>query len=387
MLFYFFLLCSMCVLEKCTRNTELVLIRRSGRQRLSFSVLLCFCVLLFFYTFRSSSVGWDTENYLRVFQSVDSVDIFHHWEEPGWLYLLKLVHKISASQQVFFCIIGTLSLLPVIFLIQKCSQDFLFSLVCYYMLGLYFNLMNQQRTSFATAICAMSFYLLYRGKRMPAFLLIFPAFLIHKSSLIFLVYLLFILCFKRLSKKIVLVCAVGTAFVFVFYDFIFGKLADVFFGQYLTESHLRMHNQGGNLKMFLVFLGLAAVLWHIYAHTDKIPQDLIPQDWNGRMDLREDGRNQDRLNFMLFTALLFSLMLQAISLKNAMIARFSNYFSIYLIILIPNTLYRLRNRGNRQIWKAAILSVLLVYMVIYLRFSENGFGRDGVIPYLMDFSR
>ena len=64
-----------------------------------------------------------------------------------------------------------------------------------------------------------------------------------------------------------------------------------------------------------------------------------------------------------------------------MIARFSNYFNIYYVIAIPNALDLVKNKTNKVYYQLILMVVLIIFMTVYLVFSEKGAGHDGVVPY------
>lgn len=327
-------------------------------------------LLLLLYTFRSVNVGWDTATYLNIFKHSLQEKIFHSYLEPGWVILNQFFYKICPTQQMFFAGIGGLGILTFWYAVKRLSCDIYLSFLCCYLLGFYFNLMNQQRECIAVMICMISFYLLYQDQTIPAILATLTAIMFHKSAFIFLGYIVFIKVVKKYNYKLYMIVGSGTIVVLIFFDKLFDFATRLFYGQYITEEHLVKHLTPGNLKVFAAYLALFGILFYLDKRSYRTDSEI---------DRKHEAKRR-----MLFTAVIFSLILQLISIKSHMIARFSNYFSIYFTILIPDVLERIHKPEVRRQYRYLIIAILFVFMIIYLRFSENGFGRDGVIPYTFE---
>ncbi len=344
-------------------------------------LIFSFVILAFLYTVRGQSVGWDSKNYMDIFMSAPSMKVFHSYLEPGWVFLIKIIYMISNTQYMYFFTIGIIGIGCYYLSVKKLSENPDWSIILYFMLGNYFNLMNQERIQIAVSICMFSFWFLYKKNYISAFIIVFLACTIHESAFIFLAFIIFDIVVKKYSYKLYMLVSAGVLFVFLMYDKLFMLLTRYFYTSYTTESTLIRHTKGGNLKIFLIF----AVFLVILFFADKKSWENGDNTYRIKVrntELNRVGDDPSRLRKLLYTAVLFAMALQFISIKNAMIARFSNYFSVYFTILIPNVLGRIRNTKVRWQYGFLLFLILFAYMVIYLVFSENGFGRDGVVPYI-----
>ena len=164
----------------------------------------------------------------------------------------------------------------------------------------------------------------------------------------------------------------------LFYDQLFGFATKYYYTSYTTEAQLIKEASGGNLKDFIALSVLSLVIWYVDRINNK---SRVFEDYEIKQ--YSDVINISRLRKLLMTAILFSLSLQFISIRSTMIARFSDYFSIYFSILIPLVFSQCENKRVKVQYRALIFIILIIYMTFYLRFSEGGLGRDGVIPYLI----
>lgn len=353
------------------------ILKRSRRGAESYMVL-SFIVLLLFFTIRDISVGWDTIPYVDQYRDMDTVDPFDSYLEPGWLLFNKFLYSISHSPNMFFLGTGILGMGAFFFSARKLSSDMVMSVLFYYMFTMYFNLMNQVRCQIAVSICTISFCFLYKKKYIPSMLATIVAFLIHDSALVFFIYTAFVSIFKTLNKKTYAIIILGVVGVFIAYNYLIGFISAYYYTSYFEEERLAKHTKGGNLKIFLIlfvvflFIQLINIIYKRIKKRNPLSHMIQAYD--------------ERLDTMLQTAVVFCLCIQLISINNAMIARFGNYFFIYLSILIPNTIEKLRPSNDKSFFKLIFYTLAFAFMIISLAFSEDGYGREGVIPYVINLN-
>lgn len=369
MIFYFGLLIFMVLLARLVSTKTI-----KGTNGVTAFGVITYGILLFLYTFRSLSVGWDTETYVQIFMSAPSRNVSTDYLEKGWVILNKVIYAISPTKTMFFFVVGAIALTCFFKVTKRYSKNICLSIIIYYMMCFYFSLMNQQRCDMAICICMVAFVFLYERKYFWSVLITLFASTMHKSALVFLLFIIFDLCIKKYSKKIFTFFGLAVAFVFIFFNRIFLFLTRYYYTSYLTESRFLDEIKPGNLNLFLCFLLLfIAVLFldinRIKQLTDTIVTDNYPEDL--------------RLTKLLYTSVLFALAFQLFSLKNGMIARFANYFSIYFPIVIANAIEN-NNGKNKRIVSTCVFSLLIIFMIISLKFSENGMGKDNVIPYIFN---
>ena len=359
-------------------NSAIVIRGVSKTRKLYIFTALSFLLLLFFYAVRGDSVGWDTNNYFFYFNHLDTF-VYTGFLEYGWVFILNRIHSITSNHIFYQFVIGSIGIGTFFYAAKKLSYNMAFSIVIYFMQGMWFNLMNQQRNAIASCICMISFCFLVKKRYIPALLANIIAYLIHDSALVFLIFIIFNYLLKKRRKTAYIIFGAGALFVTVFYRPIYTILVKRFYPSYTTELQLIRETEGGNLKMMVFYVAVIAVVYYIDRRTVEIQES---ENKNIETFSLYNFMERDREKFLLYMALCFSIFFQFISINNTMIARFSNYFSVYLTILIPNVLSKIKSHRNKLQYTIIILMIYFAYMMIYLKFSENGFGRDKVIPYV-----
>lgn len=361
-----------------TQIPDKSIVRINGfRKEINIFVASSFFILLFLYSMRGDSVGWDTRNYFMYFNNLDTFG-YNSFLEKGWVFLMNIIHRISTHHIFYNLIIGLIGISSFYVAISKLSKNISLSIILYIMQGLWFNLMNQQRNAMAACICMIGFYFLINRKYIKAGLFNLVAFLIHDSALVFSLFILFDMLMGRLGKKSYIIFGAGAVFVTLFYQPIYSFLVALFYPSYTTEARLIKETAGGNLKMMSFYLVILIIIYYINS-VEGISGFLSAREQNIAFIDRVFIKREE---YLLYLAMMFSLFFQFISINNTMIARFSNYFSVYLTVLIPNSLFRIKSKKIKLQYTILILMLYFVYMLIYLKFSENGFGRDKVIPYV-----
>ncbi|CEN91459.1 polysaccharide polymerase [[Clostridium] sordellii] len=325
-----------------------------------------FMMLVLTYALRSYNVGWDSLNYVDVFASSNSIqwnNIFNHWMEFGYIALNKVVRYFTDNYNFLWLIIGLIILIPIFKIISRYSQNIMFSLLIYITLGFYYNGMNQIRQAIATSICLYAFDKIINKEYGKSILITLIASCFHSSAIIFLAFILAAWKIKDVNIKCLINFSVITLIVFMFSNPIINFATKFMYSQYFTESNLIKHTKHGDLSMFIVYFAIM-LFGFIY-----------------RKRYIKTFESHKKVYDMLLLAIIFSVSLQLISVKLVMIARFSQYFTIYSCILIPNIIKCIKNEKFKLVITYSILLCLMGYSYIYLNVSENGYGRDGVTPY------
>lgn len=334
-------------------------------------VFAAIAILLFIYTFRARTVGYDTPTYINIFHNISETSVFRSYLEPGWIIINKVIYTISPTTKAFFFFSGLCAMSCVFWCFKRLSSDIHMSVISYVMLGFYFNLMNQTRSSFAYSICLLSFYFLYKERYIWSVLISLLAFFVHKSALVFTVFILFVILFRKFKRRtLARIIIIGTILIFVNFKNIYSFMIQYYFQQYATPE-LLFHNDSGSLRVFAAHLVLFVFTFYI----DRMTHHSLYAK-----------NDESGLRWLLYMAVLFGLALQLISVNNRSVSRFSYFFDIYYCILTPNALKSMINRRHQKQYKVVYILYLCSFMLLYLVISGNGKGHDTVIPYIFDFS-
>lgn len=157
-------------------------------------------ILAFILGFRGSSVGDDTERYIKYYYGTDFA-LGVGYMEPGWTYISTYFRNIGFSAYFFHFLIALVTLSCFTYVIskeddKKVRGQALFFL---YTLGFYLYMFNGMRQFLAIGICFVAFYVITKGKNILGILLILFSSLFHTSALVALSFVFV----KRLKLTIV----------------------------------------------------------------------------------------------------------------------------------------------------------------------------------------
>ena len=292
-----------------------------------FFVAGSFLFLFLISSIRSDQVGADMEIYLNIFDEVKehslisiitdafsfdhfgSTSIYNGNYEVGYIIFNKIVSTLSMTHFSFKLFSSAFILFPIAIFIYKSSNNVLISTLLFVLLGYYSSSYVILRQFMALSILSIS--LLYLNKdKTKFFVLVFIAFLFHKSSLVFLiVYLLqhFWPEIYKYRKGIIIVLIIGLVssrplilwLIEHFYPFYENKIV---FGE------------GINLSIvYIVLLLITLVLNYRRINMFKSFQ----------------------VSFVLF---LVGLIIQLFTFQFSLLSRVALYFQFFNIVFIPNYL-------------------------------------------------
>lgn len=330
-----------------------------------FSIILFFQLYLI-YIFRSYNVGWDSMNYYDVFRSSNIIEwnqIFHHWMEFGYIALNKFIRCMTDNYIILWSFIGILIFIPIFKILLKYSNNIVFSIFLYVTFGLYYNSMNQIRQAIAVSICLYAFDKAIEKKYFEACIIVAIASCFHKSTIVFIIFIIASKIIKEMNRKSIIKICISIIAVFLLSNKIIKYISRFYFTNYFTEDSLIKHTKAGDLNIFIVLL--VVFLFGLYFRRSYIKKFY----------------SKKRVYDMCLMAIAFAVGLQLLSIRLTMIARFSQYFAVYPCILIPNALSVIKDKKYKVLLAFSIILCMSIYSYIYLCVSENGYGRDGVIPY------
>lgn len=176
----------------------------------------CGFILFLFIGLRSKGLG-----------SVDSTNYYNNWillrdadwekfkivsesdMETGYLFVIFCISKVFYYPQFVFVLSGLLFSVAICKTIYYNSKDVMLSMVLYICLGLYIFMVQGLRQSVAISICLLSINHIKKRKFIPFLLCMVMAFLMHRTSIVFLpMYFLYGFDFSVKTKTWLIVSAV-----------------------------------------------------------------------------------------------------------------------------------------------------------------------------------
>lgn len=216
------------------------------------------CIFTAFATYRYVGIGiggTDTLSYIQNFKDATTlkgamIGNVTSFSEVVFVFYTFLIRKISSDYHVYFLISYFIITLAYIVFFSKYSKKFDSKIPYLYVLFFYLKSFSSLRTGLAVAVFLFAIVVIDKKKILSLFLMIMAVF-IHRSSIIYAVFILFYWIFERKiknksGKKIFMICAilsvglVGFANVFRRFILQFGFLNT-------TDSYYISHGSSSNV--------------------------------------------------------------------------------------------------------------------------------------------
>lgn len=311
-----------------------------------------FCIIAAFHWMlisglRDLSIGADTYNYYNRFESVKRTP----WEtvlgnffdyslqnvegrDPGYTLLTKLFQLFSGSYQLFMFLIAVLFMSLLAIWIYRYSASPCTSFILFSTLFYSFYAITGHRQTIATALVAFLGYDLIRQRKFWKFTAVsLVASLIHKSSLVF--FPLYFLVRVPITLGYMLLLAIVIIVMAVLGRRIYGPIA-----QWLGYDIFLDYAEGGAELYATLLILLCIVVWILY-----------PRIKNHR----EDAAALFHINSL---TLLTGLMV----FYNQSFMRIQQYFSLFLMITIPEVINTVRKEYRLLIY-LLFGTVMILYLV------------------------
>jgi hypothetical protein len=263
--------------------------------------------------------------------------------ELGWCYYTKILSFIYNNSSILLLATGITIILAYFVLIKKYSlipwlSIFLFITTVFY------NSMFVLRQNLATAICLFSIPYIIERKLFKFLLLIFIAFSIHQTAVIFvLLYLLYPL--KIDKRYFILIISMGILF-YVGFQFALKFAATYLSGYGIYRQAIFTPSNATALLISICVFIFIWICYYPFTHLD----------------------NHGKLFFQMLV-LFVMIDLSRIGLPGA-IGRLNLYFYLSLIILLPNAIQQIKNPVFKYI---SIISISVLYFILMLKQMNYGF--------------
>ena len=327
--------------------------------RLLLGILILMLLLL--SILRKNTVGGDLINYIPLYDTIAKSSFGEALAIPkyGIIYLFynKILTLLSPNEFTFMLGTSLVNLLPVFWLIIKYSKIPLLSIFLYVSIGYYTNTFNSVRSSMAIAItiCCIPYIL---ERKFYSFLFLYIlALCVHLSSFPFILTYWVVnlkLSFKRIISLIVFsyLLSESVSNWIIGYLYLYDPVYDKF------ES-----TTGGYSYFFMLFFIFISGYIIYNQNNDK---------------------NISKENDLFLRVMLIATCIQPFAFHFMLINRIVLFFSVYIIIFIPNfILYirptKIRILGHFIVYVFFVLFFIKIIMGINPEYNSNG---QMTIPYL-----
>ena len=343
------------------------------------SYIVVSLVVFLFIATRDESVGSDTIAYVDFFHDID---FYYMGDKTDFLFELhgRFLRLFQLSDHVFVFIMSLIYCSGLFFLIWKTSKYRMLSLFLFMIIGsqtiFLFDYLCLMRQCVALSYFFFSIYFLFESDRPQNEKLFFSGFfyllavLTHGSCLFTFPFVVLLFYNWRLDKKYWIILLVITyllaafdiSFVSQILNFVMGIVKSEHYGEYADVSFGMIDSKGFFNMNLIPFILLASAI-------------LIMVD-------------SDEIKDYKYQFALLSVVLNNVFYDNLMWGRLIMYFSMFMIVALPNALY-----GKSKYLQIPVLCFLFVYYP-YKTFSQllyqilNFDDGNVVIPYeswLIDF--
>lgn len=303
---------------------------------------------------KGTSVGIDIAGYEIAYNQAGAYDWFdssYIYFEKGYIFIEKFFNNLNFPFQLYMAIVYLVILVPLGIFIFKYSKNVTISFIIYICYQFFVFNISGVRQSIAMSICLIA-YMVLEEKVFKNFLisilLIYIAFLFHSSAILY--FFMILVKIFPLNKFFLIYSVLPLIFVTVFRNTIINYL-NIYLGKYQVPENIML---GGNFILLLVILCMSLFMFFKF-----------------------NNRNGNNIIFeecikMLYLSVIIQLILNGSSALRAV-----NYYSIFVIILIPN-LMNFFTKSSYLIYKGTII-IFMLFLFYIETLSINQFN---CLPYL-----
>lgn len=319
---------------------------------------------------RGFNVGVDTLMYSGIYArsaaQTSIIDIINRFPKyTGFALLCKCFSFLIEDKYGYMIMSGSIVVITVWWFIYKYSLNVSLSVYLYISFFFYLSSFNISREFIAISIGLIMYHLVDKNHLGYALALLIFAVSIHSVALVLILPI--IVSYLSPSRKNIILTLVISVLAILMFD----KLVSVFiayFPQYKFYDIGGLHSyngerwktNGGIIVFYIMYLMIGLF---------------------GAYICEKNKYDPPKINhiFRMSILVLFSGLIGIVSPRNQLISRAVFFFSIYVIILLPNLLTKF-NKNTLRIVKPVLYLVMLVPLV-YLLYTNN----SGVVPYSLFF--
>ncbi len=306
-------------------------------------------ILLALVAFRSKDVGRDTVMYEIIFQraegSVSLNGFLHEYVSTEYGYhILEYIVSRFAGYRTFIVIIACISIIPVLFVISKYSDDKPLSMILYLCFPYYTFCMSAMRQAAAMGCIAIAYYFVKEKKTICFIITCFVAYCFHSSAMLFLpIYWLDKIPYKQWTR----IAAIATMVIAYIFRTTLWSIATLFARQQYFS------NKAGGQKMYL-FMILSVILGFIF-----------------RKKFVENEKNSNKI--LLYLQML-SVMIWPMASINSATFRMYYYYHMFIILYVPIVLKSILSKDTRIVVKYGFVFVGVYFLCSQILPVQQGYN-------------
>lgn len=332
-------------------NSQLLAQKVMSSERKKWYCIISGGVWILISGLRGLSVGADTYTYYYSYLKVKNMSFDELFQnvlvklvyntgnrDPGYDLFVKLTQIISEDYQVFLMIIAFIFMIPFMIWVWRESMNPLISFALYSSLFYAFFSITGIRQTISTALVVLIGDRFIKERKLIPFLIVsFVASLIHMSSLVFVPF--YFLSRVKIRQKTVVLAGLVCATSFVFKS----QLKNIFISISGYEDYSAAY-MGAGTSTF-TFLLLMLFVLSIFAY-------------------RRDKYIEENQRF--YIALYLAMFFVPLTWLNPSAMRIVQYFSIYLVLLIPEMVEAVFYEKSKK-----VVTIIIVGALVFFLFKSN----------------
>lgn len=312
---------------------------------------------------RGYTVGVDTQQFVSVYQNIGlnpSFSLEEYRYEPGFTILCKLLNSISLEPQLLLVVTGAFILFTVGYTVYSLSDDVALSAFMFVAMTTYSTYLNVMRQAVAIGFVLLGYNQYVKRKWISSIIFFYIATLFHTSSWIVLIVLA--LTLLPFTKKTLLSYLFITAVMFIFSNQVTSVVAAMMGKERFYDPDHSGANYFGAL-IILMFTFCIVCLCFFYMGINS----------------SNDGKTTESVLYR--HTLMLWLMFVAMGVKVEVMNRFSYYFGIISILVVPYALIHVK--GKERYWvRILFCGICFVYFLSVELWRPEW---HGVVPYVMNY--
>lgn len=270
--------------------------------------------------------------------------------EVGIKLLMKALSVVSNNPQGYFIFTSLFIIGAYLFIFYKFSSNMYLSIFLYVTLGMYFSAHNLTSQYIAVALCLYSIKYILDRKLVKFLLISLAAIFIHPSAAFFIP--IYFLANINISKKVVVIYAVSTVFLVVFFNTVLHFVQNYWYSNYTQDSFGMVKS-----NIINIFIPALTLIPSLYGYSNKSRKLQVSQ-----VNITEKLQN----NLLTHICIIYFVCLLLAVSKIIVMSRIGHYFNIGLLVLLPCTYEVLDIKKKRIAYCITILIALLNFIVFNL---------------------
>lgn len=320
----------------------LSLLFHEKENRKKFFLYGSFIQLFLFLSLRAIDVGIDLPNYFYFFDKCNQLgwsEIFSYRYEPLYIIYTKLIANLLNDKQIFLIITAFLSLIGPFYIIKRYSKNYFLSVFLFITFQFYTYDFYILRQVIAMSILLLSLKYVEERKLIKFTIMVGIATCFHTSAFLFII-VYWLSQLEIDNKKMFIIVGILMA-ILLFGDSIIDIVLNIVYQHYIGS----IGEEGG----YFYF----SVLLIVFMFTTLVKQSFY---------------KQQKTNLLWYNILIIAMFIQLFAIQKPIISRVTIYYSISLIIVLPNAIQCLKEKNLRMLIN---MIICLGFFAFYLTRLSN----------------